>query len=294
MSNDERIHNQITGGIFFSTVIQGQNIRVQLPPQVNPALAGVPSGISNFVGREEDLQRLLALLDPASPHAGAIQVSAVAGLAGIGKTELALQAARECRRRGWFTGGILFVNLFGYDPARCVAPGRALDGMLRALGVPPEHIPPDVQDRARLYRSVLAAYAEQGRPILVVIDNASSSDQARPLLPPADGGRAVITSRHTLADIDARLLDLDILTTQAAVDLLAGQLHLTLRPSDARVAEEPEAARTIARLCGNLPLALHIVAALLAARPKRSLANMAADLDDACNRLDDLFQGQWS
>jgi tetratricopeptide (TPR) repeat protein len=160
--------------------------------------------------------------------------------------------------------------------------------MLRALGVPPEHIPPDVQDRARLYRSVLAAYAEQGRPILVVIDNASSSDQARPLLPPADGGRAVITSRHTLADIDARLLDLDILTTQAAVDLLAGQLHLTLRPSDARVAEEPEAARTIARLCGNLPLALHIVAALLAARPKRSLANMAADLDDACNRLDEL------
>ena len=127
MTGRGRTRNEITGGVFFSAVIQGQNITVQLPPQVTPAMSGLPPMTTTFTGRDTDLKLLMELLDPAKPQAEAVQVSAVAGLAGIGKTELALQAAHACQARGWFAGGVLFVNLFGYDPARRAEPGRALD-----------------------------------------------------------------------------------------------------------------------------------------------------------------------
>jgi len=89
-----------------------------------------------------------------------------------------------------------------------------------------------------LFSSVMAAYAKEGRPVLVVVDNASSSAQVRPLLPA--GGKAVITSRHTLADLEARPLELDALTPQAGMDLLAGQLRLARGAADTRVADHPD------------------------------------------------------
>jgi tetratricopeptide (TPR) repeat protein len=289
----------ISGGVFFSAVVQGRDITLQLPPEITPALSGFPPGTPAFTGRDADLRILLDILAPsgasgdsgfevadATPTA-AVVVAAVGGLAGIGKTELAVQAAHTALSRGWFPGGVLFADLFGYDPARKLNPGQALEGFLHALAIPGEHIPPHTHDRARLYASVLAAYAREGRRILVVIDNAATHEQAKPLLPAEPGGAAIVTSRDTLGLLDARLLDLDTLAPGDAANMLDQVLRVS-RPGDARVTDHPSAATRIARLCGGLPLALRIVAALLSENPDRPLAELATDLDDEHTRLDEL------
>jgi len=118
------------------------------------ARAQLPALVTGFTGREIELAQLAGLLDPAG-GTGAVVVSAVAGLAGVGKTALAIQAGHAAREAGWFPGGVLFIDLHGYDDAP-VQPGQALDSLLRALGVPGEQIPSLAEDRAGLYRSVLA------------------------------------------------------------------------------------------------------------------------------------------
>jgi hypothetical protein len=132
---------------------------------------------------------MTGLLDPAR-SAGPAVVSAVAGLAGVGKTTLAVQAGHAARRRGWCRGGVLFIDLHGYDD-QLVEPGQALDALLRALGVPAEHIPPTAEKRAGLYRSVLAEVSD---PVLVIADNASAEAQVRLLLPGAGPHKMVVTS----------------------------------------------------------------------------------------------------
>ncbi|OIJ64755.1 hypothetical protein WN71_027035 [Streptomyces mangrovisoli] len=279
--------------MFFSAVLQGRHITVELPPEISPALHGLPSASPVFVGRDAPRDVLLGRLDPEPrrPREGAggpvVVVTAVGGLAGVGKTELALQAARSARARGWFPGGVLFVDMFGYDDARRVAPAQALEGFLRALGIPGEHIPHDLQDRKRLYTSILASYARSGRRILVVIDNAATHDQARALLPTDGATAAIVTSRHTLGMLDARLLDLDTLLVNDAVRLLDSALRLA-RPEDSRVTDAPEDAARIAELCAGLPLALRITAAVLISHPTRPLSRMAAELADERARLDAL------
>ncbi|MEU0645995.1 tetratricopeptide repeat protein, partial [Streptomyces umbrinus] len=212
----------------------------------------------------------------------------MAGLAGVGKTELAVQTAVRARREaGWFPGGVLFVDLFGYDTERRLTPEQALDGLLHALGIPGEHIPHSLQDRTRLYQSVLAAYAEQGKRILVVIDNTSTAEQARPLLPTDGTTAALLTSRHTLA-LGARLHDLNILDESSSADLLRQALQHARGPADTRVDDEPAAAQDIARLCAGLPLALRIAAALLADTPTRPLSSLAKALQAKHSRVDRL------
>ncbi|MEU8195915.1 tetratricopeptide repeat protein [Microbispora amethystogenes] len=319
----------ISGGLFLNAVTQGDNITVQLPPEVTPALSGAPPRTEGFTGRDAELGALLDVLGPpehtasedtdpgdASSGEGGTgtgdeplrpRIALVTGLGGAGKTELALQAAHIARERGWFPGGVLFTDLHGYsDPQsysdphdhashshpdaehgdqRGAQPGRVLGGLLRALGLDPERIPPDTQDRARLFATVLDAYAGEGRPVLLVLDNASSAEQVRPLLP--GSGKVLVTSRHTL-DVGARVLDLGMLAPRAAVDLLARRLRLARGDADTRVAREPAEAADIARLCAGLPLALCIVAALLAADPARPLRAMAEDLEEEATRLDEL------
>ncbi len=283
------VSNQISGGVFFHAVIQGRDITVQLPPQITPALSGLPTASATFTGREEQVEELLEMLAPGGGRQQAVVV-AVAGLAGVGKTELVVQAAaRALKQSGWFSGGVLFVDMFGYDAERRLSPERALDGLLRALGMPGEYIPGELQDRSRLYRSVLAAFAEQGRRILVVIDNVSTAEQARPLLPTDGTTTALVTSRHTLG-VDARLHDLDILDERASVELLREVLLQTRGSVDTRVADAPGHAATIARLCAGLPLALRIAAALLADAPTRPLASLVQSLEAAHTRLDRLHR----
>ncbi|MFB7469832.1 tetratricopeptide repeat protein, partial [Kitasatospora sp. NPDC056184] len=288
MSDNGRVANDIVGGVFLQAVVQGRDIRIQLPAEVVPALSGLPAPTAAFTGRERHVEHLLADLAPGGGGRQAVLVSAVSGLAGIGKTELVVQtAARALRRPGWFPGGVLFTDVAGYDPERRLTPERALDGLLHALGVPGEHIPAGLEERQQLYRSVLSAYAEHGRRVLVVVDNASSVEQARPLLPTDGTTAALVTSRHTLDGLDARLHDLDSLGAVAAVALLDEALRHA-RHGDTRIADDPAAAATIARLCAGLPLALRIAAAALSAAPRRPAADLARSLGTEHGRLDAL------
>lgn len=298
--SEEHSGNTISGGIFFSTVIQGRDITVVLPPQVTPAMVGLRAASAVFTGRSQDLDTLLQVLAPrhtqegsvgqdiaAGAVAGPVVVTAVGGMGGIGKTELAVQAAHAALDSGWFAGGVLFVDMFGYDPSRRLTAAQAAAGFVRALGIPGERIPADVQDLERLLRSVLDAYVAQGRPVLMVVDNVSDRTQAAPLLPTHPACRAIVTSRHTLGLLGARLIDLDVLDTGDAVDLLDRAIQVA-RPGDRRIADHPGDAQQVAGACGGLPLALQIAAALLADNPGKPLAAMASDLNDHAARLAEL------
>jgi hypothetical protein len=289
VNSDGSVRNEITGGIIIGTVVQGRDIRVQLPPQVPAALSGLRPADSAFVGRDEELAALMNVLDPRGRHWGP-KVAVVAGLAGVGKTELAVQAAHAALGRGWFAGGVLFVDLYGYDPARRVSPTAALESLLRALGVPPEHIPTTPQDRGRLYTSVLAEFAKQARAVLVVVDNVFDAEQARPLISPVG---TILTSRHNITTLNAALHVLEEVSPPDAVTLLRRALGV-IRRGDSRVVDAPEAAEEIAELCGHLPLALRIVAALLAKLPNRQLAGMAEDLRQERHRLQELEVESWA
>jgi hypothetical protein len=156
-------------------------------------LAQLPSAAAVFTGRKNELDVLAGLLDPSGePQTATVMVSAVTGLAGVGKTALAVHAAHAARTRGWFPGGVLFIDLHGYDDVP-VEPTQALDALLRALCVTSKRIPPDAEARAALYRSVLAQIRES---VLIVADNASSETQVRPLLPGEGPHRLIMTSRR--------------------------------------------------------------------------------------------------
>jgi tetratricopeptide (TPR) repeat protein len=210
----------------------------------------------------------------------AVVVTAVAGLAGVGKTALAVQAGHAALVQGWFAGGVLFVDLHGYDEEP-VQPLQALDAFLRALRVPAQEIPPGVEERAALYRSTLAQVVE---PVLVIADNASSEAQVRLLLPGIGRHRVLVTSRHTLAGLDARLVDVTVFDDAAGMELLDAALRAA-RPDDDRISCAPEVAGRLARLCGGLPLALQITAAMLKADPELMTGELAERLSDEGERL---------
>ncbi|MEV4556886.1 ATP-binding protein [Kitasatospora sp. NPDC049285] len=271
------VQNRITGGSFHGPVTLAGQVVVQ-PPTAPPALAGLPAAGPALVGRDAELADLL---DGLTEH----PVQLVTGLPGVGKTALALHTAhRALAEPGLLPGGVLFLDLYGYDPALRVDPHRALGSLLRALAVPEETVPEDPEDRARLYRSVLAGHAAD-RPLLVLLDNASSAAQLRPLLPGDPRIPVLATSRHTLGGLPARILDLTVLSTADAVAYLDGALRRTRGPGDTRIADQPAAAAEIAELCGGLPLALAVVAALLAELPNRSADAMARALRDTGRRL---------
>jgi tetratricopeptide (TPR) repeat protein len=241
----------------------------------------LPAAVACFTGRDAELAALTGLL-AARPGARppAVVISAIGGAAGVGKTALAIQWAH--RAAGEFPDGQLYVNLRGYDPAEPVLPADALAGFLRALGVPGQDIPDEMEDRAGLYRSRLA-----GRQVLVVLDNARDSDQVRPLLPGDPGCVAVVTSRDALAGLVAveggRRLDLDVLPAADAIALLRSLIG-------PRADEDRGAVAELARLCARLPLALRIAAEHAAARRAAPLAELAAEL--RAGRLDCLDVGE--
>ncbi|MFF4696463.1 tetratricopeptide repeat protein [Streptomyces chattanoogensis] len=250
---------------------------------VPKALASLPAAPVGFTGRYSELDTLLGLLDPAADPG--IAVAAVAGLPGVGKTALVLTAGQAARERCW-VGAALFIDLHGYDDAP-VPPTQALDILLRALGVPVAHIPPTMEERAALYRSRLHEVAETQGAVLVVADNVAVVDQVRQLLPGTGPNRMLITSRHTLSTLGARLIDLPPLLRDDATRLLDTALR-TAVPHDERVAEDPVGALELARRCGYLPLALQIAVALLITDPRLTPALLAMELGRApLEHLDD-------
>jgi len=247
--------------------------------------AQLPGDVDVFTGRADELAELDRVLvgKRVETAAGAtsVVISAVSGTAGVGKTALALRWAH--RVRGEFPDGQLYVNLRGYDPDQPVSAAAALAGFLRPLGVPGQDIPLEVDERAALYRSLL-----DGRRILVVLDNAATVEQVRPLLPGVPSCVALVTSRDSLAGLvarhGARRLDLDLLPLEDAVALLGALIG-------GRVTAEPKAAAVLAGQCARLPLALRVAAELAVARSTTSLAALVAELADDQRRLELLDAG---
>ncbi|MEU0791954.1 helix-turn-helix domain-containing protein [Amycolatopsis sp. NPDC005961] len=229
----------------------------------------LPGGVAAFTGREAELDRVLGLLGE-SRQGGVV---AVAGMAGVGKTALALEAGHRLARR--FPDGSLHLDLRGHaaDPPD---PLDLLDRLIRELGGEPP-TPLSLDSASARFRTLLAP-----KRVLLLLDNARDAAHVAPLLPGAGGSAAIVTSRVALTDLpQAHQVLLNVLPEADALRLLAAEVGAE------RVAAEPTAARTVARLCGYLPLALHLVGARLATRPRWPVAHLAHRLDDERRRLDE-------
>jgi DNA-binding SARP family transcriptional activator/tetratricopeptide (TPR) repeat protein len=244
-----------------------------------PVPRQLPAPLQLFTGRAVELADLDKIHD-----ASTVVITAIDGMAGVGKTALAVQAAHHMVDR--YPDGQLFLDLHGYtEGVAPVQPAAALDWLLRSLGVAGERIPPDLDQRSALYRSRLAE-----RRMLIVLDNAATEAQVRPLLPGAPGCVVLVTSRRRLAGLDhTHTLSLDTLPLPDAVALLrqtAGDHRLVGQP--------PELADELVELCGRLPLAIRIAAARLRSHPSWELTHLVQRLRDRQHRLAELAAGQRS
>lgn len=244
-----------------------------------PRPAQLPPDPAEFTGRASELDQLDAML---SGEPGRAVVCAVAGTAGVGKTTLAVRWAQRVRDR--FADGQLYVNLYGHGPGEPLPTSQALSGFLRALGIEPTAVPQQLEEAAALYRTLL-----DGRRVLVVLDNAASPEQVRPLLPAAPGCMALVTSRGDLAGLvardGARRLQLDLLPEPEAIGLLRRALGAE------RADAEPDAVVELARRCACLPLALRVAAERANRRRHSPLADLVSELGDEARRLDLLDAG---
>ncbi|MFD9413631.1 tetratricopeptide repeat protein [Streptomyces goshikiensis] len=257
----------------------------QGPPASAPAVRnGLPAAPVVLAGRTDEVEELLKALAPGGPPA-----LVVAGLAGVGKSALALAVAQQAMKEGLFEGGVLFVELHGYDPGGgLVGAGQAVDTLLGQLGIQGEDLPATAQARLALFRSELAARSEAGLRVLIVADDAGDVGQVRDLVPPGEAHQLLVTSRERLVapDFLVRVLALDELPPEAAVELITAALRHN--PGDTRAEREPEALEEIAGHCGRLPLALMVAAATLAGDPGLAPRALARQLADARIRLEAL------
>lgn len=245
----------------------GGEVRAVSQVRVQDAL---PDDLAVFTGRSAELRRLCA-----AARGGTVVISAIEGMAGVGKTRLAVRVGQLLDREEPFET-TLFVNLRGFhpDPAQPPAdPAAVLDGFLRLLGVPAQNIPHDLDGRTRAYQARLA-----GTRTLVVLDNAAGADQVRPLLPDAPGCPVLVTSRRDLTDLPGAVhVAVDVFTPREALD------YLTRAVPRVAVGEDPAAAARIADRCGYLPLALGLVAGHVRNKPGWTLTDHADWLDE-CHR----------
>jgi tetratricopeptide (TPR) repeat protein len=232
----------------------------------------LPQDLAGFTGRTAEIDLLRRALRRGDRTGDAVVISAIAGMAGVGKTQFAVHAGHLFAAEG-LVDRVLFVNLRGFHPGPAqppADPGAVLDGFLRLLGVPGQQIPHDLPARTELYRARLA-----GTRTLVVLDNAATAGQVRPLLPATPGCPALITSRRDLAGLDlVTHLTVDVFTAdEAAAFLTRAVPHV---PAGA----DPRAAARIARRCGYLPLALGLVAGHIRGASGWTLTEHADRLDE--------------
>jgi tetratricopeptide (TPR) repeat protein/transcriptional regulator with XRE-family HTH domain len=236
------------------------------------AVRALPRDIASFTGRQQELRELV---DAAAGAGGVVGIHAIGGMAGVGKTAFAVHAAHRLADR--FPGGQIFLPLHGHTPGQQpVDPEDALASLLLAAGVPAAQIPPGLEARMALWRDRLAE-----KQLLLVLDDAASSEQVLPLLPGAGGSLVLVTSRRHLSALDdATAVSLDTLPPGQAAALLvrlAGRAGLS--PDDPAAAE-------ITRLCGYLPLAIGMVARQLHHHPAWTAPGRAAELAAAQDRLE--------
>ena len=260
-------------------ILSGEETSVPEAPRRTAARAAarceLPGDIGDFTGRESELRQLIDSV--RTDQASTVVVSAIDGMAGIGKTTLAVHCARRLAES--YPDGQLFVDLWahtsGHQP---LTPSAALGRLLRAMDVPGDQVPEELEERAALWRATLT-----GRRVLIVLDNAADSAQVRGLLPGAPGCLALVTSRRRLTDLDSvYLLTLDVLPPADAMALFEQVV------GDSRPVEEPDAAREVLALCGHLPLAIRIAAARLRHRRAWDVAHLRDRLRDHQRRLAEL------
>jgi transcriptional regulator with XRE-family HTH domain len=246
-----------------------------------PVPAQLPHDLPGFAGRDAELAQLEYFLEQDA-QSGVI--STIDGAAGIGKTALAIRFGHRVADR--FPDGQLYLNLRGFDPCRSpmttiAALGHLIRGVTADPGAGDWEELADLDDLAALFRSLIA-----GKRMLVVLDNAATADQVRPLLPGSPTCFVVVTSRDRLGGLvarhGARRVTLRPLAPHVAVALVSGIVGL------ARIAAEPESAVMLTRLCDGLPLALCVAAERVAARPHSTLAELTYQLAVQQDRLDAL------
>jgi len=266
-----RLHSSILRGDLLDEPAK-EATRVRAPAQL-------PSDVDTFTGRASELSKLDRLRSGRSGAATSVFV--ISGTAGVGKTALAVRWAHHVRAE--FPDGQLYANLRGYDPDDVVPPAQALAGFLYALGVPGPEVPVEVDDRAARFRTEVS-----GRRMLIVLDNAATEEQIRPLLPGTSTCLVLVTSRDRLAGLTARdgarRFALDLLPLPDAVALQGALIG-------DRVDATPDAFATLAGQCARLPLALRVAAVRAAARPETPLSDLVDELADLRLRLDQLTTG---
>jgi transcriptional regulator with XRE-family HTH domain len=256
----------------FEAVARGRPVAGGPDAAAAAAMRSLPRDVASFTGRQRELDQLAE----AAVSAGAVVgIHAIGGMAGVGKTAFAVHAAH--RLAGRFPGGQIFLSLHGHTPGQRPAdPADALASLLLTIGVPAGQIPPGLEARMALWRDRAA-----GRQLLLILDDAASSEQVRPLLPGAGGSLVLVTSRrHLTALDDAGSISLDTLLPGEAAGLLvrlAGRAGLDA--GHLAVAE-------LIRLCGFLPLAIGMVARQLRHHPAWTAAGRAAELAAAVDRLE--------
>ena len=245
------------------------------PPAV-PRL--LPGAIADFTGRDDLLATLGAALEDATETSYALRIVSITGKGGVGKTTLAVHLGHSLAKR--FPDGQMFVKLRG-PSAQPILPTRVLERFLRSLGIPGSAVPSSIEERAELFRNLVA-----DRRMLIVLDDAIDEEQVRWLLPGSSNCPVLITSRSRLAGLEgASSVQIDVFSTEQALQLLSRILGAE------RIHSEPSSALQLIQLCGSLALALRIVAARLAARPHWPLSKMVARLRDERQRLDELTHG---
>ncbi|WP_407704480.1 tetratricopeptide repeat protein [Streptomyces spongiae] len=241
-----------------------------MDPSATPAPAvprQLPPVPGHFINRRHELVELDRLTG-ASQHGPVIAV--ISGPAGVGKTTLARRWLLG--RAESFPDGQLYADLRGHFADGPARPGELLAELLRSFGH--RHIPAELNEQAALWRSVTA----DAKRIALLLDNALSAAQVRPLLPGSAAALTVVTSRNRMTGLGlegAVFLPLDVLGTRDAVELLSRRVGAD------RVRREPEAALAMARACAGLPLAVCVAGARAAARPRQPLAVLARALSTA-------------
>jgi DNA-binding SARP family transcriptional activator/tetratricopeptide (TPR) repeat protein/DNA-binding XRE family transcriptional regulator len=262
-------HQQVLRGEFSAPDVVPVSARRQLPPD-----------IADFVGRHSELDSLHKHLPPADNPGPAVAVTSIEGMAGVGKTRLAVHFAHRLLTAGRFSDVQLYVDLRGHADQPPADPSAVLASFLQLLGVPGRQIPRSLDERAAVYRHLL-----HDQRALVLLDNAADEAQVGPLLPAGPGNFVLTTSRRVLALDGARRITLDVFTPEEATGLLAGIV------GQDRVTSEAVAARQVSELCGGLPLAVALAAHRLQSRPAWRMSDIAARLREGNARLDELAAG---